>query len=160
MAGLWSCCPVCRGCCLPCLCPWKESKPSGACCCCLTLLWSACLKPLACCAVIGILRVSTTISMNLVPITFLVIEPSMTTEGFSAFVPQSCTVNEANLFCTLLPSSSAVLDVKVKLCYQRTDFSWAYREDILIIWLRIFLHISPHKHTLIKYSLEYKKCLH
>lgn len=97
---------------------------------------------------------------DLVPITFFLMEPSMPTKGISAFAPQSCTLNEANLFCALPPSSSARLDVKVKLHYRRVVFSQASQGDMLIVWLRIFLHISRHKHTLIKDSLECKKCLH
>lgn len=76
-----------------------------------------------CCTIPGSLRVSITMGMNLIPITFFLMEPSMPTEGISAFVPQSCTINEANLFCTWSPGSSGHSDMKVKLHYQRTDFS-------------------------------------
>lgn len=90
----------------------------------------------------------------------LLIRPSVPTEGTSAFVPQPSVLNEADLFCALPPGSGAHLDVKVKLQYQRIGFSQPHQGDMLITRLGIFLHISPHKHTLIKYSLEHEKCFH
>lgn len=62
------------------------------------------------------------------------------------------------VLCALPPSSGTHLDVKVKLQHQRIDFSEPRQGDMLIARLGIFLHVSPHKHTLIKYSLEHKKC--
>lgn len=108
--GLQSCCPVCRG-------HWlpgglqKESKPSGVYCCVLSLLeglpaWSLCpaLSALA--------------PSGLPPPL-----PCVPAEGMQRLC-QSCTLNETNLFCTWPPTSSACLDVKVKLhYYRRIDFT-------------------------------------
>lgn len=61
--------------------------------------------------------------MNLVPMSFFLLKPSVATKGILAFAPQPRVLNEASLFRALLPSSSAHLGGKVKLPCQRTGFS-------------------------------------
>lgn len=158
--GLGRFCPVCRGHCLPWLCLWKNSKPSGAAAAFQVWCRGARIHPPACCAATAILKVSVSMGMTRVTVPSLLIRPSVPTEGTSAFVPQPSVLNEADLFCALPPGSGAHLDVKVKLQYQRIGFSQPHQGDMLITRLGIFLHISPHKHTLIKYSLEHEKCFH
>lgn len=156
--GLGRFCPVCRGRCFPWLCPWENSNPSGAAAAFRAWCRGAHINPPACCAATAILKVFVSMGRTHVTVPSLLIQPSVPTEGTSVFVPQPSVLNEADLFCALPPSSGACLDVKVKLQSQRIDFSEPHQGHMLITRLGIFLHISPHKHTLIKYSLEHKKC--
>lgn len=66
---------------------------------------------------------------------------------------------EAHLLHAVPPISSAHLAVKVTLHCQAVGFSEAHWRDESLVRLRVSLHVSPHKHTLIKHSLECKKCL-
>lgn len=89
----------------------KESKPSGVFCCVLSLLEG--LPASSLCPTLSALAPS---KSPLPP-------PCMPAEGMQRLC-QSCTLNETNLFCTWPPTSSACLDVKVKLhYYRRIDFT-------------------------------------
>lgn len=131
--GLGSFWPVCRAHCLPWLCLWKSSKPSGAA---AHAFWAWC----------GL--TSNVLCWHCHP----------RAAHVCGVCHCSLSLNKAGLFCALPASSGARLGVKVKLQHPRIDFSEPHQGDMLIARLGIFLHVSPHKHTLIKYSLEHKKC--